>query len=378
VTAGDNDIVSVLQALAEPTRWRVVELLGTSPLRAGQLADALNVNPPAMSKHLRILLQAGVVTDERPPGDARVRVFTLRPESMTALRARLDQLQAHWDEQLASFKAHVKERMEVPLEPDLAFKVFTEEVDLWWVRGPINHYAAGRLLCKRIEAGIGGRVLEVYDDEVGEALELARITSWEPGRRLSWRSSLDDVHTEISFEACPGGTTVRVVARIPSGGQDRGGTSWVRVVPKWFGAWCTRRDVEPHVVRDLARLALGVSYARPATAARWLSTVFGFQSPDPLPEGEDPLPEGDHGHPWIEFRLGNSSLMLFKTADDATCARHEPWVYVDDVESHFRVAEAGGAKITEPLASPWGLPFYVAEDLEGNSWRFAQARPTMS
>jgi DNA-binding transcriptional ArsR family regulator len=106
----DDDIVSVLQALGEPTRWRVVELLGTSPLRAGQLADALHVAPPAMSKHLRVLLRAGVVADERPPGDARVRMFKLRPESVIAVRARLDQLQAHWDEQLAAFKAHVQER----------------------------------------------------------------------------------------------------------------------------------------------------------------------------------------------------------------------------------------------------------------------------
>ena len=277
----------------------------------------------------------------------------------------------------AGSERSVSSHVEVPVVPAVAFKVFTEELDLWWVRGPINHYSAGRLLCKRMEAGIGGRVLEVYDEETGDALELARITTWEPGHRLGWQSSLDDVQTEISFEACPGGTTVRVVARIPDGGQDRGGTAWVRVVPKWFGAWCNRRDVEPHAVRDLARLALGVSYVKPAAAARWLSTVFGFQSRDPLPEGEDPLPEGDHGHPWIEFRLGNSSLMLFKAADGAACSRHEPWVYVDDVESHFRLAKAGGAEIVEPLTSPWGLPFYIAEDLEGTRRRFAQARPTM-
>jgi uncharacterized glyoxalase superfamily protein PhnB len=279
----------------------------------------------------------------------------------------------------AAGEQSVSSIVEVPVGPAVAFKVFTEEVDLWWVRGPINHWASGRMRCKRIEAGIGGRVLEVYD-EAGDALELARITSWEPGRLLGWQSSLDDVRTEISFEPSPEGTTVRVVATIPSGGQDEGGTSWVRVVPKWFGSWCIRRDVEPHVVRDLARLALGVSYERPAAAARWLATVFGFESPDPLPEGEDPLPEGDHGHPWIEFRLGNSSLMLFKAADEAVGVRcgHVPWVYVDDIESHFRTAQAGGAQIVDQLQSPWGLPFYVARDLEGITWQFAQARPTMS
>jgi uncharacterized glyoxalase superfamily protein PhnB len=273
----------------------------------------------------------------------------------------------------------VSSSIEVSVQPDVAFKAFTDEVDLWWVRGPINHWDGGRMRCKRIEPGVGGRVLEVYDDESGDALELARVTVWEPGRRLAWQSSVDDVQTEVLFEPSSAGTTVRVVARIPSGGADHGGTTWVRVVPKWFGRWCERRDTEPHVVRDLARLALGVSYARPAAAARWLAEVFGFATDD-LPEGEDPLPEGEHGHPWIEFRLGNSSLMLFKAADGAGAesASHEPWVYVDDIESHFRQAEEGGASIIEGPTSPWGLPFYIAADLEGLRWRFVQARPTMA
>jgi uncharacterized glyoxalase superfamily protein PhnB len=269
---------------------------------------------------------------------------------------------------------------EVAVTPEIAFKAFTEEVDLWWVRGPINHSDSGRMRCLRIEPGLGGRVLEVYDEESGDALEVARITAWEPGQRLIWQSSVDDVQTEILFKPSSAGTTVQVVARIPDGGADNGGTSWVRVVPKWFPSWCARRDTEPHVVRDLARLALGVSYAKPAAAAHWLATTFGFESPDPLPEGEDPLPEGDHGHPWIEFRLGNSSLMLFKARGSAksTVAAHEPWVYVNDVEAHFAQADEAGATIVERPTSPWGLPFYVAEDLEGNRWRFVQARPTMA
>jgi DNA-binding transcriptional ArsR family regulator len=104
----DDRTVSVLQALGDPTRWRIVELLSASPRRAGELARALDTAPPAMSKHLRVLLEAGVVSDERLPDDARVRVFTLREDSVVALQARLDQLQAHWSEQLTSFKAHVE------------------------------------------------------------------------------------------------------------------------------------------------------------------------------------------------------------------------------------------------------------------------------
>ena len=82
--------------------------MSTGPRRAGEIAEASGLSAPAMSKHLRVLLQAGVVTDERPSEDARLRVFRLRPESVVALRAWLDQLQAQWDEQLLSFKRHVE------------------------------------------------------------------------------------------------------------------------------------------------------------------------------------------------------------------------------------------------------------------------------
>lgn len=273
----------------------------------------------------------------------------------------------------------VSSRIEVAVDPPTAFRAFTEELDYWWVRGPINHHDGGRALAMRCEEGVGGRLLEVYDDASDDALELARITAWEPGRRLAWRSSVDDVETEVRFDASPSGTAVEVVARIPGGGQDRGGTSWVRVVPKWFGAWCARRECAPRQVSDLARLALGVYYARPAAAARWLAETFGFCGPDPLPEGTDPLPEGGHGHPWIEFRLGNSSLMIFKleAARPGGTAVHNPWVYVDDVEEHYCHSVAAGASIVEELHSPWGLPFYVAVDPEGNHWTILQARPTM-
>ena len=101
-------MLPVFQALADPTRLGVVQLLSAGPRRAGELADASGVSAPVMSKHLRVLLDAGVVVDERPPGDARVRIFRLRPDSVVALQAWLDQLQAHWDEQLGSFKRHVE------------------------------------------------------------------------------------------------------------------------------------------------------------------------------------------------------------------------------------------------------------------------------
>jgi DNA-binding transcriptional ArsR family regulator len=97
-------------ALADPTRRKVIELLSDEPRRAGELASAAGTSAPVMSRHLRILLENGLVIDERVPEDARARVFRLRPEPMRDLQAWLDQLQAHWSEQLTSFKRHIENR----------------------------------------------------------------------------------------------------------------------------------------------------------------------------------------------------------------------------------------------------------------------------
>jgi uncharacterized glyoxalase superfamily protein PhnB len=277
----------------------------------------------------------------------------------------------------------VSSEVEVAIDPGTAFQVFTEEIDLWWLRGPINHWSdGGRVVEVRCEPGVGGRILEVLDAPMaGEVLELARITHWEHGKRLAWSSPLDDVQTEVSFDATGTGTLVTVEHVIPAGGTDAGGTAWSRVVPRWFGSWCARREATPHTQVDIARLSLGVYYERPAAAARWLADVFGFEPAMDLPEGTDPLPAGEHGDPWIEFRIGNAVLNVFalhgqRRPDDAV-RTHVPWVYVDDLHGHLERAKAGGATIVEEIHPYPGSTVYVADDLEGNRWTFSQARPTM-
>jgi DNA-binding transcriptional ArsR family regulator len=106
------EVDTLFEVLGDPTRREVVRLLGAHPRRAGELARATGVSAPVISRHLRILLAAGVVADERVPGDARLRVFHLRREPIVALRAWLDQLQAQWTEQLGSFKRYVEEHRE--------------------------------------------------------------------------------------------------------------------------------------------------------------------------------------------------------------------------------------------------------------------------
>ena len=104
------DVSPLFEALADPTRLQVVRLLGDRPRRAGELAKAVGTSPPSMSRHLRVLLRAGLVTDERSTEDARLRLFRLRPEPMAELRAWLDELQAEWDAQLQAFKQYAERR----------------------------------------------------------------------------------------------------------------------------------------------------------------------------------------------------------------------------------------------------------------------------
>ncbi|MGH9251367.1 MAG: hypothetical protein ACRD0W_17870 [Acidimicrobiales bacterium] len=62
--------------------------------------------------------------------------------------------------------------VEVGVNPDTAFTAFTDELDLWWVRGPINSFGAEKLVALRCEPGVGGRLLEVYDEDSGEGCSL--------------------------------------------------------------------------------------------------------------------------------------------------------------------------------------------------------------
>jgi DNA-binding transcriptional ArsR family regulator len=97
-------------ALGDSTRLSIVALLGKRPLRSGDLAAALATNRPAMSKHLRILREAGVVEEASMQDDARARVYRLCPGPFSELRAWLDEVEVFWASQLASFKAHAEQR----------------------------------------------------------------------------------------------------------------------------------------------------------------------------------------------------------------------------------------------------------------------------
>jgi DNA-binding transcriptional ArsR family regulator len=103
-----DEVDLTLAALADPVRRRSIELLAERPRRAGELADALGVSAPVMSRHLRVLRSAELVEEQHPPFDARVRIYSLRAASMGALKAWLADAEAGWTQQLAAFKDHVE------------------------------------------------------------------------------------------------------------------------------------------------------------------------------------------------------------------------------------------------------------------------------
>lgn len=258
--------------------------------------------------------------------------------------------------------------VQVSVDPERAFTAFTDEIDSWWVRGPINFFDSGRAVAMRIEPGVGGQLLEVYDDATGDALELGRITVWEPGVRLAYRSSVDDTEVDVRFDAVEDGTRVRVTQTLLPDGE-RALYFWPNVL-RWLVPWC-EAATDRQGPREIARVSLALYYADPGGAARWLAEAFRLGSWSGIPaEGDEPE--------WIELHHGNVALILLplegEDAGDGRAA--QPWVYVDDLDAHFAHAKAAGATIVTGIEQH-GFRAYTAEDLEQRRWTFVQARPTM-
>jgi DNA-binding transcriptional ArsR family regulator len=90
-------------ALGDPTRREIFERLVERPQAVGEIARELPVSRPAVSQHLRVLKQAGLVAD-RAQGNRRI--YRVEPAGLAALRAELDRF---WAKALANYKAIVEE-----------------------------------------------------------------------------------------------------------------------------------------------------------------------------------------------------------------------------------------------------------------------------
>jgi len=90
--------VAALGALGDPTRRAIFECLARRPMAVGQLSADLPVTRPAVSQHLKVLKQVGLVTDH---ADGTRRIYQINPEGVQAIRYYLDQM---WNQALTGFR----------------------------------------------------------------------------------------------------------------------------------------------------------------------------------------------------------------------------------------------------------------------------------
>ncbi|HEX5156613.1 MAG TPA: metalloregulator ArsR/SmtB family transcription factor [Ktedonobacterales bacterium] len=196
----NTDIAAGFATLGEPTRRLIVERLASGPLSVHEIAMGLPVGRPAVSMHLRVLKDAGLVVDQR---QGTQRLYQLNPEALAALR---DYLDWYWARALAAYREAVEQQVERQEEKGVdgmagevwvaksivvevprvqAFEFFIRQ-DAWW---PVatHHLAepAGETVI--LEPFVGGRWFERGSD--GRERDWGRALIWEPPRRivLSWQ-----------------------------------------------------------------------------------------------------------------------------------------------------------------------------------------------
>jgi DNA-binding transcriptional ArsR family regulator len=103
------------QALADPTRRAVLDLLRRGSQPAGQIANAFPVSRPAISKHLRLLRRAHLVREHR---EGRHRVYQLNPEPLRAVDSWIEQYRVFWTNSLNNLKAFVEAEHEKELQSE--------------------------------------------------------------------------------------------------------------------------------------------------------------------------------------------------------------------------------------------------------------------
>ena len=105
---GIYDVDATFAALADSTRRNIVRTLLYKPLRAGELAEAVEISPQALSRHLRVLRKVGLVVEQGLEKDARVRIYSVRMVALQPVQEWLWHLGNLWQQQLESFKGYAE------------------------------------------------------------------------------------------------------------------------------------------------------------------------------------------------------------------------------------------------------------------------------
>lgn len=108
-----SDLDTVFQALSDPTRREILRMLEEGERATGAIAEEFPVSRPAVSKHLRVLYDAELVTRRK---EGRNRLYGLRPEPLAGAHAWLERYRRFWRESLAGLKRHLEEEGASPEE----------------------------------------------------------------------------------------------------------------------------------------------------------------------------------------------------------------------------------------------------------------------
>ena len=227
--------------LGDPTRRAIFELLSERPSSVGDLAALVPVSRPAVSQHLKVLKDAGLLMDER---DGTRRIYRLDPDGVAEMRAYLDRF---WNLAMAGFKrtggattkgnemsmsvsAPVELSIDVEASIEEAFEVFTQDMGSWW---PADHHILQAELAEMVfEPKVGGQILDRGVD--GSECRWARVLVYDPPNRvvftwdisLAWQVETDPAKTsevDVRFTpVAPDRTRVDLVHR----NIERHGEGW--------------------------------------------------------------------------------------------------------------------------------------------------------
>ena len=207
-------------ALGDPTRRAIFELLLERPQAVGELAEGLPVSRPAVSQHLKVLREAGLVAGRQA---GKQRIYQIDPGGLAVLRGELDRF---WNKTLTAYKAVVENSakesvmniqapatsvqasivVEAPIER--AFSVFTGDFGSF---KPPEHNLLGAKIAETVfEPRVGGYLFDRGAD--GSECRWARVLAYDPPHRLvlSW-----DISPHWQIETDPGKTSEWEVRFIP-------------------------------------------------------------------------------------------------------------------------------------------------------------------
>lgn len=209
--------------LGDRTRRTIFERLADRPQSVGELAAGFSVSRPAVSQHLKVLKDAGLVVD-RAAGNRRI--YQVDPAGVAALRAQLD---TFWNNTLTAFQqsvepdnvgdtvsrtteqATVRKQIVVQTPIERAFSVFTERFGDF---KPAEHNILAADIAESVfEPHVGGHIIDRAVD--GTECRWARVLAYEPPNRVmfSW-----DLNTQWQVETDHGKTSVvevRFIAESP-------------------------------------------------------------------------------------------------------------------------------------------------------------------